>query len=155
MDPKSDQNSPKTISSCNGINDSACSSFLSLTLYFLSFSFFLAIIRGRGDDLCNAVYVLSFYLCAMLMLICAHCYHRSPEDSARKERLKAPLLILTTVVNCLFVHGVSEFFTPVMAWFIWIMVGSIFLLGFYFFFINPHKSSESGSGAHGLVAEAC
>ncbi|XXG39289.1 hypothetical protein AAC387_Pa01g0289 [Persea americana] len=78
----------RPIPSCpdNGKHHSRFSIPLSFCLYFLTFTTILEIFRAR-HHLSIAVYILTFYICLMLMIVCIHVFNRSPENSETKRRL--------------------------------------------------------------------
>lgn len=155
MDSNADEMARRPITSCpdNGKHHSRFSIPLSFCLYFLTFTTILEIFRAR-HHLSIAVYILTFYFCLMLMIVCIHVFNRSPENSETKRRLKAPILILTTAVNVLFVNGVSRCFPPMMALLIWVVVGSAFVLCFYFLFVYAHKTSGKEEPDDGSLLRA-
>ena len=155
MDSNADEMARRPIPSCpdNGKHHSRFSIPLSFCLYFLTFTAILEIFRAR-HHLSIAVYILTFYVCLMLMIVCIHVFNRSPENSETKRRLKAPILILTTAVNVLFVNGVSGCFPPMMALLMWVVVGSAFVLCFYFLFVYAHKTSGKEEPDDGSLLRA-
>jgi hypothetical protein len=142
VDEESSQNQ-----SMNNAGDGGPSCLAALVGFtFLTFSV-LAIYRS-DREVGTVAFVAVSYLDLVLLFLCLRLFERTPQDSPRREWLKACVWVLTTLLTVMFSQKVAAVMPPVVAVVVWAMAFATICGGFYAFFIHQDKTARVEAEHH-------
>jgi hypothetical protein len=121
---------------------------------FLTFNSGMAIYRSKGDA-GSILFVAVSYLDLLALFACLRHYERLDRHSPRREKVKAAVWSLTTLLTVMFSYKVAELMPLPVKLLVWAMAAATTCGGFYAFFIHDDKEfqlqqqdvAERGQGA--------
>ncbi|CAM0910205.1 unnamed protein product [Alopecurus aequalis] len=123
---------------------------------FLTFNSGMAIYRSNGDA-GSILFVAVSYLDLVALFGCLRLYERLDRHSPRREKVKAAVWSLTTLLTVMFSYKVAEVMPLAVKVVVWAMAAATTCGGFYAFFIHDDKeyqqqqdvaaATERGEGA--------
>ncbi|KAM0912392.1 hypothetical protein ACQ4PT_012802 [Festuca glaucescens] len=121
---------------------------------FLTFNSGMAIYRSNGDA-GSILFVAVSYLDLLALFDCLRHYERLDRHSPRREKIKAAVWSLTTLLTVMFSYKVAELMPLAVKLVVWAMAAATTCGGFYAFFIHDDKEyqqqqdvAERGEGAN-------
>jgi hypothetical protein len=126
----------------NDIGDGSGYSRLTvLGFAFLTFNSGMAIYRSESD-LGTATSVAASYVDLALLFVCLRLLKRAPQDSPRRQWLKACVWVLATLLTFVFSQKVAAVMPPVVAVVVWAMAFATICGGFYALFLHQDKTAR-------------
>lgn len=116
---------------------------------FLTFNSGMAVYRSNGDA-GSVIFVAVSYLDLVALFSCLRLYERLDRHSPRRERIKAAVWALTTLLTVMFTYKVAEVMPLAVKVLVWAMAAATTCGGFYTFFIHddkPYQQLQDASAA--------
>ncbi|KAM3212285.1 hypothetical protein ACQJBY_065393 [Aegilops geniculata] len=112
-----------------------------LGFVFLTFNSGMAVYRSNGDA-GSVVFVAVSYLDLVALFACLRLYERLDHHSPRRERVKAAVWALTTLLTVMFTYKVAEVMPLAVKLLVWAMAAATTCCGFYVFFVHDDKQYQ-------------
>ncbi|KAJ3694112.1 hypothetical protein LUZ60_009592 [Juncus effusus] len=94
----------------------------------------LAIYRSKEDS-SSITFIVITYIALLLLFFCLRMYEREERNPDRREKLKACVWLLSTLITVMFAYKVAALMPFWVAMIVWGMASSVVIGGFYVFFI--------------------
>lgn len=113
---------------------------------FLTFNSGMALYRSNGDA-GSVIFVAVSYLDLVALFACLRLYERLDRHSPRRERIKAAVWALTTLLTVMFTYKVAEVMPLAFKLVVWAMAAATTCGGFYVFFVHDDKQYQQPQDA--------
>jgi len=112
-----------------------------LGFVFLTFNSGMAVYRSNRDA-GSVLFVAVSYLDLVALFACLRLYERLDRHSPRRERIKAAVWALTTLLTVMFTYKVAEVMPLAVKLLVWAMAAATTFGGFYAFFVHNDKEYQ-------------
>uniref|UniRef100_A0ACD5WVT5 Uncharacterized protein n=1 Tax=Avena sativa TaxID=4498 RepID=A0ACD5WVT5_AVESA len=120
---------------------------------FLTVNSGMALYRSKGDA-GSILFVAVSYLDLVALFACLRLYDRLDRHSPRREKIKAAVWSLTTLLTVMFSYKVAEFMPLAVKLVVWAMAAATTCGGFYAFFIYDDKEYQQQQEEEDVAAAA-